>query len=179
MSERSRSGLAPRDIGLLAAAAALILDQGSKLLMLYGFGFAQMARECHQYSEPVAVLPFFNLAMVWNCGVSYGLFPASGPMGTAFLALFSIAAVGGLGWWLWSARRLTLAIGLGLVIGGALGNLIDRLLYGKVADFFDFHLGAYHWYVFNVADAAITFGVIALLYDALLKPEVRTGDDGA
>jgi signal peptidase II len=66
-----------------------------------------------------------------------------------------------------------------LVIGGALGNLIDRLIYGKVADFFDFHLGTYHWYVFNVADAAITFGVVALLYDALLKPEVRTGKDGA
>jgi signal peptidase II len=147
--------------------------------MLYGFGFAQMAHACHEYSEPVSVLPFFNLAMVWNCGVSYGLFPASGPEGTAFLALFSIVAVAALGRWLWLAERLTLTVGLGLVIGGALGNLIDRLIYGKVADFFDFHLNSYHWYVFNVADAAITFGVIALLYDALLKPEVRAGNDGA
>lgn len=179
MNDKQPTALTPRDVGLLAAAAALILDQGSKLLMLYGFGFAQMAHECHEYADPVSVLPFFNLAMVWNCGVSYGLFPASGPAGTAFLALFSIAAVAALGRWLWGAHRLTLTIGLGLVIGGALGNLIDRLIYGKVADFFDFHLGAYHWYVFNVADAAITFGVVALLYDALLKPEVRTGNDGA
>jgi signal peptidase II len=179
MSDKRLMALTPRDVGLLAAAAALILDQGSKLLMLYGFGFARMASECHEYAEPVSVLPFFNLAMVWNCGVSYGLFPASGPEGTAFLALFSIVAVAALGRWLWGATRLTLTIGLGLVIGGALGNLIDRLIYGKVADFFDFHLGGYHWYVFNVADAAITFGVIALLYDALLKPEVRAGNDGA
>lgn len=179
MSAKRPLALSPRDIGILAAAAALILDQGSKLIMLYGFGFAQMAHACHEYSEPVSVLPFFNLAMVWNCGVSYGLFPASGPEGTAFLALFSIVAVAALGRWLWLADRLTLTIGLGLVIGGALGNLIDRLIYGKVADFFDFHAGAYHWYVFNVADAAITFGVIALLYDALLKPEVRAGNDGA
>jgi signal peptidase II len=87
--------------------------------------------------------------------------------------------VGGLGWWLWVSDRLTLTVGLGLVIGGALGNLIDRLVYGKVADFFHFYGLGYDWYVFNVADAAITFGVIALLYDALLKPEVRAGNDGA
>ena len=84
-----------------------------------------------------------------------------------------------LGWWLWRAERLSLSLGLGLVIGGALGNLIDRLVYGKVADFFHFYVHGYDWYVFNVADAAITFGVIALLYDALLKPETRAGDSGA
>ncbi len=164
----------PRDYGLLAAAVALILDQGTKLLLLYSFGFAHLAA-----GEAVAVLPFFNLVMVWNPGVSYGLFPASGPEGTALLALFSVAAVAALGWWLWSSTRLTLTIGLGLVIGGALGNLIDRLVYGKVADFFHFYAFGYDWYVFNVADAAITFGVIALLYDALLKPDVRAGSDSA
>jgi len=163
-----------RDWGLLAAAIALILDQGSKMLMLYGLGFAHMGP-----GRAIPILPFFNLVMVWNPGVSYGLFPASGPLGTALLALFSIAAVGALGWWLWVSDRLTLTVGLGLVIGGALGNLIDRLVYGKVADFFHFYGLGYDWYVFNVADAAITFGVIALLYDALLKPEVRAGNDGA
>lgn len=165
--------LSPREWGLVAASAALILDQGSKLLMLYAFGFAGM-----RPGDSISVLPFFNLVMVWNPGVSYGLFPASGPEGTALLAFFSIAAVAGLGFWLWNASRLTLTVGLGLVIGGALGNLIDRLVHGKVADFFHFYGLGYDWYVFNVADAAITFGVIALLYDALLKPEVRAGKDG-
>ena len=166
--------LNPREYGLLAAIAALILDQGSKMLMLYGFDFRSF-----DSTDSVAVLPFFNLVMVWNPGVSYGLFPASGPEGTAILALFSIAAVAALGWWLWHSSRLALTVGLGLVIGGALGNLIDRLIYGKVADFFHFYGHGYDWYVFNVADAAITFGVIALLYDALLKPETQEGDGGA
>jgi signal peptidase II len=165
------AGLTVRDWGLIAAAAALLLDQGSKFLLLYGFGFI------HSVGEQYPLLPFLNLVMVWNPGVSFGLFAADGPEGTVFLATFSLIAVGGLGWWLWRATRRELAIGLGLVIGGAIGNLIDRLVYGKVADFFQFYAMGYHWYVFNVADAAITFGVIALLFDALGKPEARA--DGA
>ncbi len=158
--------MTPRDQGLMAAAAALVADQGSKLLLLYAFGFAGMSPFAH-----IDILPFFNLVMVWNRGVSYGLFPASGPGGTALLVTFSLAAVGGLGFWLWRSGRRTLCVGLGLIIGGALGNLIDRLVYGAVADFFHFHAFGYDWYVFNVADAAIVVGVLALLYDALLKPE--------
>jgi signal peptidase II len=170
----SKLDLSARDWGIVAAAIALVLDQGTKLLMLYGLDFASMGPGAN-----IAVFPFFNLVMVWNPGVSYGLFPASTPFGSALLALFSVAAVGALSWWLWVSTRLTLCVGLGLVIGGALGNLIDRLVHGKVADFFHFYGLGYDWYVFNVADAAITFGVIALLYDALLKPEVRAGNDGA
>lgn len=158
--------MTPRDWGLASAAIALALDQGSKLLLLYVFHFIEMSG-----GEAVPVLPFFNLVMVWNPGVSYGLFPAHGPLGTALLAVFSLGAVGALSWWLWSARRKILAVGLGLVIGGALGNLIDRLIYQKVADFFHFYVRGYDWYVFNVADCAITIGVVALLYDALLRPE--------
>lgn len=162
-----------RDWGLAAAAIALLADQGSKILMLYALGFVNMAP-----GESVEVLPFFNLVMVWNPGVSYGLFPAHGPWGTAFLAIFSLAAVGGLGYWLWNATRPALSVGLGLVIGGALGNLVDRLIYGKVADFFHFYAFHYDWYVFNLADCAITFGVAALLYDALLRPEQPASADG-
>ena len=161
-----------RDWGLVSAAVAMFLDQATKLLLLYAFGFRSMLP-----GESVPILPFFNLVMTWNPGISYGLFPATGPVGTAFLALFSLAAVAGLSWWLWHAERRALTIGLGLVIGGALGNLVDRLVYGKVADFFHFHAFGYDWYVFNVADAAITFGVIALLYDALARPQTRTGDE--
>jgi signal peptidase II len=72
---------------------------------------------------------------------------------------------------LWTAKSRILTIGLGLVIGGALGNLIDRLIYQKVADFFHFYVRGYDWYVFNIADCAITIGVVAILYDALLRPE--------
>jgi signal peptidase II len=159
-----------RDIGLLVAGATLVLDQAAKTLLLYGFGFAHLPP-----GEAIAVLPFFNLVMVWNPGISLGLFPASSVEGTVFLATFQMIAVGILSWWLWFVRKRTLAIGLGLVIGGALGNLIDRLVYGRVADFFHLHSFGYDFYVFNVADAAITFGVVGLLYDALAKPETPEG----
>jgi signal peptidase II len=155
-----------RDAGLIVAGGTLALDQAFKTFMLYGAGF---------YAHPgaaISILPFFNLIMVWNPGISLGLFPASSIEGTVFLATFQMLAVGVLGWWLWFATKRTLAIGLGLVIGGALGNLIDRLVYGKVADFFHLHGFGYSFYVFNVADAAITLGVVGLLYDALLRPEV-------
>jgi signal peptidase II len=159
----------PRDLGLACAAAALAVDQGSKLILLYVFHFVQMTPFDH-----VSVLPFFNLVMVWNPGISYGLFPAQGVFGTVLLVIFSVAAVAGLGWWLWSATRATLAAGLGLVIGGAIGNLIDRLVYGRVADFFHFYVRGYDWYVFNLADCAITLGVAALLYDALRRPDTKS-----
>jgi signal peptidase II len=158
--------MSARDLGLLCAAGALALDQGTKLFLLYGVHFIEMSPGAH-----ISVLPFFDLVMVWNPGISYGLLPAHGLVGTALLALFSLAAVAGLGWWLWHAGRGLLAAALGLIIGGAIGNLIDRLIYGRVADFFHFYVHGYDWYVFNVADCAITLGVAALLYDALLRPE--------
>jgi signal peptidase II len=155
-----------RDAGLLVAGATFALDQGSKMGLLYGAGFVHMAP-----GAAVSILPFFNLVMVWNPGISLGLFPASSVEGTVFLATFQMIAVGVLSWWLWFAKKPLVAIALGMVIGGALGNLIDRLVYGKVADFFHLFGFGYSFYVFNVADAAITLGVVALLYDALMKPE--------
>jgi len=159
------SRLQPREFGLIVAALALALDQGSKLFMLYGLGFRHMLPGDH-----IPVLPFFNLVMVWNPGISYGLFPASGPVSTGILVAVSLAAVAGLTWWLWGSTSRALTTGFGLVIGGALGNLIDRLLYGKVADFFHFHGFGYDWYVFNIADVAVTLGAVAIIYD-VLKPE--------
>jgi signal peptidase II len=164
--------LLPRDLGLIAAALALVADQGSKLFMLYEAGFIHMPP-----GKTVPVLPFFNLVMVWNPGISYGLFPASSPFATGCLVVLSLTAVAGLGWWLWGCRSLSLALGIGSVIGGALGNLIDRLLYGKVADFFHFYAFGYDWYVFNIADAAITLGAIAIIYE-VLKPEHPAGGKG-
>ena len=162
-----------RDIGLVTAAVALVLDQGTKLLILYGLGLVHMGP-----GQSVPILPFFNLVMVWNAGISYGLFPAAGPEGIALLATFQLLAAGALTAWLWFVRGRVLAISQGLLIGGALGNLIDRLVYGDVADFFHFYCLGYDWYVFNIADAAITFGVMGLLYDALLKPETPKGEAG-
>jgi signal peptidase II len=155
----------PRDWGLVAATAALIADQSSKFALLYGFGFLHMVP-----GRSIPILPFFNLVMVWNPGISYGLFPASSIVGTAILALVSMAAIAGLGYWLWGMTSLSLAIGVGLVIGGALGNLIDRLVYGRVADFFHLYSFGYDFYVFNVADVAITFGAVAIIYE-VLKPQ--------
>ncbi|HVV27857.1 MAG TPA: signal peptidase II [Rhizomicrobium sp.] len=159
------SRLQPREIGLITAVLSLAADQGFKLFMLYGAGFVRMPP-----GQAIPVLPFFNLVMVWNPGISYGLFPASSRLGTGLLVAVSLIAVAGLTWWLWRSASKVLATGFGLVIGGALGNLIDRLLYGKVADFFHFYGFGYDWYVFNIADLAITLGAVAIMYD-VLKPE--------
>jgi signal peptidase II len=158
--------LQPREIGLITAVLSLAADQGSKLFLLYGAGFAHMAP-----GENIPVLPFFNLVMVWNPGISYGLLPASSAWGRAALIALSLAAVLGLGYWLWTTASRVLAVGFGLVIGGAIGNnLIDRVIYGRVADFFHFYGFGYDWYVFNIADLAITLGAVAIIYD-VLKPE--------
>lgn len=163
--------LAPREMGLVVAGLSLVADQGSKLFLLYGAGFKDM-----HPGEAVPVLPFFNLMMVWNPGISYGLFPASGWLGTALLVVVSLAAVTFLGWWLWHSTSRALTVGFGLIIGGALGNVIDRLLYGRVADFFHFYGFGYDWYIFNIADLAITLGAVAIIYD-VLKPETPPESD--
>jgi signal peptidase II len=162
MTVPAHDGLEPREVGLIAAALALVADQGFKLFILYGVGFVHMPP-----GQSVPVLPFFNLVMVWNPGISYGLFPASSVWGTAALVIVDIVAVAGLSWWLWGSTSRALTAGFGLIIGGALGNLIDRLVYGKVADFFHFYGFGYDWYVFNIADLAITLGAMAILYDVL------------
>jgi signal peptidase II len=111
--------------------------------------------------------------MVWNPGISYGLFPAVGMGGVVFWVVLSLAAVVGLSWWLAKAENMLLAVGVGLVIGGALGNVIDRVIYGAVADFFHFYAFGHDWYVFNVADAAITVGVPVLLLEAFVGAEKK------
>ena len=158
--------MTPQRTGWIVAAAALIADQLSKNLLLYGLDFRILGPAAR-----IAVLPFFDLVMVWNRGVSYGLFPAGSFAGTILLIVLSLVAVAALSWWLVKCERMLLGVGLGLVIGGALGNVIDRAIYGAVADFFHFYAFGHDWYVFNVADAAITVGVMVLLLDGFVGRE--------
>ncbi len=151
-------------LGLAAALAVCVFDQMLKLWLLFVFNLSAKGI--------VAIGPFFDLVLVWNKGISYGLFQQDGPLGQWVLLLFKALAVALL--WIWLARvysRLS-ALSLGLIIGGALGNGIDRLAYGAVADFVHFHVDTatwrFSWYVFNLADVAIVVGVAGLLYESLL-----------
>jgi len=119
----------------------------------------------------VPVMPTIDFVMVWNRGISYGLFQQDTPLGRAVLLLVTLAASAFLiRWILREDNRLSL-FALGLVLGGAIGNGIDRLAYGAVVDFVLFHIGGFQWYVFNIADAAIVVGVALLLYGALRRGE--------
>ncbi len=145
--------------GLSLAAITAIADQGHKWWMLKVFDI--------EAKGSVAVAPFLDLVMVWNRGISYGLFQQGSTWGQVILACFALAAVIGLTIWLARMTTFIGAAGAGLVMGGAVGNAIDRLVHGAVADFFSFHAWDYYWYVFNIADAAIVAGVVGLLYDSM------------
>ena len=145
-------------LGLAIALVTFALDQVHKWWMLGPFDIA--AR------QPVRVAPFFNLVLTWNTGISYGLFAQESDAGRWALIGLSLLVTGGLWLWLARTRRPIAAAGLGLVIGGALANTTDRVVYGAVADFFLFHGFGFSWYVFNIADAAIVAGVGLLLYES-------------
>ena len=147
-----------RNLGLTVAALTLIVDRLSKLWLV---GYLA------DHPLGVEVTPFFNLVMVWNTGVSFGLFSGSGDAGRWILSALALAITGFLTVWLWSVRSRLIAVALGLVIGGALSNVIDRLYWGKVADFFDFHVAGYSWPAFNVSDSGVVIGVVLLLLDSL------------
>lgn len=152
-------------LGFLAFVLALgivALDQLSKLWILHGVELPQVGS--------IQVLPFFSLTMVWNAGVSFGMLRADPDTTRWALAAFQGAVAIVLMVWARRADRRLLALALGLVIGGAVGNLIDRVRYGAVVDFLDFK-GLYFPWVFNVADSAITIGVILLIIESLLQPK--------
>ncbi len=124
--------------------------------------------------QPLQITPFLDLAMAWNEGVSYSLFSGVGPV-----LLFSVSIIASIGLWIWLAgvsyKRLAWA--LSLIIGGALGNGLDRILHGAVADFVHLHWGSLSWYVFNLADVAIVAGVGLLLYDSFFTPQDTVSPD--
>lgn len=146
-------------LGLAIATLTLAADQAHKWWMLYVYKIQEKGK--------VAVAPFLDLVMVWNPGISYGLLPQDSELGQALLVGFAVIAVIGLTIWLARTRTALLAASIGLIMGGAIGNAIDRFLYGAVADFFSFHAFDFYWYVFNIADVAIVVGVVGVLYDTL------------
>ncbi|MFK7791568.1 MAG: signal peptidase II [Devosiaceae bacterium] len=150
--------MGPRTLGILLATFGLAIDQAVKTWLLFGFDLASKGR--------VAITPFFDLVLVWNRGISYGLFAADSQTQVWFLVAVKTAITLVLIIWLLrNADRLT-AIALGLLVGGAIGNTIDRVLYGAVVDFASLHAAGFYWYVFNLADVWVVAGVALLLYDA-------------
>jgi lipoprotein signal peptidase len=162
----SRSVMAPMTrnrlslLGLVAGLVVLAADQASKNWILHGIDLPATGQ--------LVLLPVLNLTMVWNRGVTFGLLNGYGTWSYLVLAAVALAVVVALGVWLRRAESKLVAVALGAIAGGAIGNVIDRLRFGAVVDFIDAHIGAWHWYVFNVADAAIVCGVATLVLESLL-----------
>ena len=150
--------------GVIAAIAVLALDQASKLWLLFVFGIG--------HRGAVKVTPFFDLVLAWNIGISFGWFQNDSQAAQIALMVVKAVAVIALAIWMARSRTVMATVALGLIIGGAIGNAIDRVAYGAVFDFALFHLQIggklFNWYVFNLADVAIVAGVAALLYDSFL-----------
>ena len=144
--------------GLVTAVLVLLADQASKWAILSPIALPQRGQ--------IVLAPLLNLSMVWNRGVTFGLLTGFGAWGHLLLAGLAIGVVVALGLWLRRAETRRAATALGAIAGGAVGNVIDRLRFGAVVDFIDAHIGDLHWYVFNLADAAIVCGVIALVIDS-------------
>jgi signal peptidase II len=150
--------------GVIAGIATVVVDQVSKLWLLFVFDIADHG--------VVKVTPFFDLVLAWNVGISFGWFQNDSFLAQALLTAIKAVAVIVLAIWMARSRNLLATLALGLIIGGAVGNAVDRVAYGAVVDFALFHLqiggNTYNWYVFNLADVAIVAGVTALLYDSFL-----------
>lgn len=151
-------------MGLIVAVVALLLDQISKHWILFGINLP--------VQQQIEILPFFHLSMVWNDGVSFGLLGADG-LGRWLLVLFSLVVSAFLINWVRKVDKPWLAWSLGLVIGGAIGNAIDRIRFGAVVDFLDFS-GLYFPWVFNIADACISIGVVMLIWEVFTTKESDT-----
>jgi signal peptidase II len=147
-------------LGVLVVLATFVVDQAHKIWMLNVYGIESKGR--------VTITPFLDLVYVKNIGISYSLFTQDSIAGQYVLAAFAGAASLALWIWLNRASRNALTVAsLGLIIGGALGNGLDRLRLGGVADFFSLHAFGFYWYVFNIADVAIVAGVLGLLYESV------------
>lgn len=154
--------------GLILAAIIVVLDQLSKWWVV-----EKLMRPLGVWETPfytptkIEVLPFFDLVMAWNRGVSFGIFNTDGRWNAVALSALSLVISAFLVAWLRKAENRVVALALGGIIGGALGNVVDRVRWGAVADFLDVHVAGYHWPAFNLADSAISVGAVVLVLDAL------------
>ena len=155
-------------LGLIVAAVTLLADQANKLWLLHVYDIGARGT--------VRLTSFFDVVLVWNKGVSYGLFPQDSAAGRFGLIAFVTVAILALCVWLAHIPSKLSAVAIGLIVGGGIGNLIDRLAYGAVADFYALHAFGFHWYIFNIADVAIVAGVIGLLYDSLFGGHKKAGN---
>lgn len=157
-------------LGLAVALLVLSADQASKWWVLARLHLPDLGS--------VAVMPLLNLTMVWNHGVTFGLLTSEGRFAPYLLGGTALLVVAALMIWLRRTTSRLVAIAVGAVAGGAIGNVIDRLRYGAVVDFIHLHAFGYSWYVFNVADASIVCGVAALMIETLLPRPALAGPDG-
>ncbi|WP_339833333.1 signal peptidase II [uncultured Parvibaculum sp.] len=157
-------------LGFAVAIAGFLVDRLHKWWMLDIYEIGLRGR--------VEVTPFFDLVMAWNKGVSYGLFQAETSLGVLILVSFALAVTFGLGLWLARAEHRAIAVAIGLIIGGAVGNVYDRIAYGAVADFFSFHAFGFYWYIFNIADIWIALGVMLILLDSVWPGAFGPGKNG-
>ena len=149
----------PPSLGGIVALAVVCADQIAKAAVL--------SRSDLLAAHPEPLAPFLDLTLRWNRGISFSLFSRDSTSGQAALVALTLAATALLAWWLSRSRSGLPALGLGLIIGGALGNAIDRIVHGAVVDYLDLHAFGRHFFVFNLADAAINLGVALLIVDLL------------
>lgn len=145
--------------GIIVALAVVIIDQVSKYWLLYNYMLPKR--------DPVEITPFFNLVEVWNPGISFGMLTQFGLDNKTALIAIACGLIVMLVSWLNKVKHPFLARAIGLIIGGAVGNIIDRARLGAVFDFIDIHAYGYHWPAFNIADAAISIGVILIIFDSI------------
>ncbi|WP_235914173.1 signal peptidase II [Curvivirga aplysinae] len=157
-------------LGLTVAVICAVADQVSKWWMLEGvFNLSFWPpQQGFPWVDRIELLPFFNLVTVWNQGVSFGLFSNSADMTRWILVIVTSAIAVGMMVWLTKANNRFLAFSLGLILGGAVGNIMDRIRFGAVFDFLDFFVGNYHWPAFNISDCAITVGAILVLLEGFI-----------
>lgn len=143
-------------VGLITSVLTIIIDQISKYLI-----FSHLLSDISY----LKVTHYFSVVKAWNTGVSFSMFSGNGTIGSIILSVVALIIIACLLYWLKKEKSTFLQIAIGLIIGGAIGNLIDRIRFGAVFDFLDFSIFGYHWPAFNIADSAICIGAAMIIYD--------------